>query len=170
MGVSRNGWKWTPERVQVLTALWGDGIPAGVIGKRMGITRGMVAGKRHSLGLPARELEQQKAAMAVNGRRTALACGHVGKATPELELAKAAEVEVVLANWRPLRGSNPKPWQLRGFGECAFPVAGFGIETYSCCEAVEPGRSYCFGHVEILAGRPFPPIEPAAVEGLELVA
>lgn len=151
------GMTWTPERVALLRALWADGVGAGGIARQLGMTRGMVAGKRHSLGLPPRTEAQAKAAMASNGRRTAVICGHLGKGAAEPTLAP------VIDAGRPLPGSTPRPWEQRRRGECAYPVAGYGEGTLSCCEPVEPGRSYCLGHTEILAGRPWPPPDPADV-------
>jgi hypothetical protein len=151
---------WTEERVALLQSLWADGIAAGQIAKRLGITRGMVAGKRHSLGLPPRELRAQREAMAANARRTASIRGHDGKLTREEDAAKrckrAEKIELLI---KPLSGSTPRPWVQRAFGECAFPVAGHGVETLSCCLPVEHGRPYCLGHGEILAGRPWPPLD-----------
>lgn len=152
---------WTIERVGLLRALWADGVPGGVIARQLGVTRGMVAGKRHSLGLPPRDQAVQIAAMVANGRRTAVICGHVGKADAAVETAKANAVEALERMLQPLHGSNPRPWEMRRRGECAFPVAGYGAGTLSCCQPVEPGRPYCLGHVEFLAGRPWPPEDPA---------
>lgn len=155
------GKTWTDERTALLRQLWMDGLPGGVIAKRMGLTRGMVTGKRHSLGLPPRTGEVARAAMALNGRRTAALIGHAGKASPELAAAKASAVDCLEALTRPLAGSSPRPLSMRAAGECVFPVAGYGAGTLSCCEPVEPGRGYCLGHVEILAGRPWPPVDPS---------
>lgn len=38
-----------------------------------------------------------------------------------------------------------RPWLQRAAGECAFPVAGEGAATLSCCQPVERGE-YCAGH------------------------
>jgi hypothetical protein len=152
---------WTDERVRLLTTLWADGLPGTVIARRMGITRGMVAGKRHSLGLPPREGDVARLAQACGGRQTAMAVGHVHKDDPAAEAAKAAAVAALENTLQPLPGSSPRPWVLRAFGECAFPVAGYGEGTLSCCDPVEPGRPYCLGHCELLAGRPWPPVDAA---------
>jgi hypothetical protein len=58
-----------------------------------------------------------------------------------------------------LSGSTPRPWPQRMIGECAFPVSGFGAQTWSCCLPVEVGRPYCFGHLAILRGDAWPPVE-----------
>jgi GcrA cell cycle regulator len=120
------GKTWTDERVTLLRSLWADGVPGGVIARRLGVSRGMVAGKRHSLGLTPRGELAAKAAQAANGRRTAVACGHVRKADALVEAAKAEAVAALENSLQPLPGSSPRPWELRLVGECAFPVAGYG--------------------------------------------
>jgi GcrA cell cycle regulator len=153
---------WTTERVTLLRSLWADGVPGGVIAKRLGITRGMVAGKRHSLGLPPRDGEVRKAAERCNARRTAVICEVAGsRANPATVQRKAAEVEALEGLVKPLPGSNPKPWELRRWGECPYPVAAYGTPMLSCCEPVHDRRGYCLGHTEIRAGRPWPPVDPS---------
>lgn len=171
---------WTPERLELLEALWADGVPAGDIAKRLGggITRGMVAGKRFKLGLPPRTGRIGKAAMAANARRTA-AIQHGRTMTPFGSLtgvtADAATAEAKAerraaclsalardeAAMQPLRGSNPKPWELRGRRECAFPVAGCGSMVLSCCEPIQGRGPYCHAHHELASGRAYPVDEPA---------
>lgn len=156
------GIAWTRERVDLLRALWADGIPAGQIAKRMGITRGMVAGKRHSLGLPPRDQKVQIEAMVANAKRTAVLCGHLGKLQPEYRAGKRTDVESKMDRLsKPLEGSNPRPWTQRTYRECAFPVAGYGEGTLSCCLPNTLGSPYCLGHREILAGRQWPPEDAA---------
>lgn len=154
---------WTPPRVELLRRLWAQGLGAGECARRMGMTRGAVAAKRAELRLPPLSREAQYVAMAANGRRTAAMCGHYGKASRAEDRQRRKDARAAAASrlMQPLAGSNPAPWQLRGPGQCSFPVGGWGAEALSCCEPVEPGRFYCFGHTEILAGRPWPPIEPA---------
>lgn len=62
---------WRSDQVEELKALWALGLPGGEIADRLGMTRGKVTGKRHSLGLPPRPESAQKLAMAINARRTA---------------------------------------------------------------------------------------------------
>src|SRR4051812_9789573 len=94
--LSMGGKTWTAERTELLRSLWADGIPGGVIAHKLGMSRGMVAGKRASLGLPPRLGAVGKAAMRANGRRTAALLGHVKKADPaavQMRAEKAANVE-----------------------------------------------------------------------------
>lgn len=46
---------WTDERVEALTKWWLDGLSAGQIAKKMGVTRNVVIGKTHRLKLQGRE-------------------------------------------------------------------------------------------------------------------
>ena len=46
---------WIAERVETLTELWNQGVPASEIGRRLGVTKNAVVGKAHRLGLPRRE-------------------------------------------------------------------------------------------------------------------
>jgi GcrA cell cycle regulator len=47
---------WTPERIEALTCLWNDGLPANQIAAKLGqVTRNAVIGKVHRLGLPGRK-------------------------------------------------------------------------------------------------------------------
>jgi GcrA cell cycle regulator len=53
MGDNRPGKTfWTAERVGKLTRLWSEGASAGTIGAEFGVTRNVVIGKVHRLGLP----------------------------------------------------------------------------------------------------------------------
>lgn len=46
---------WSPERVEILKALWANGLSAGRIADQLrGVTRNAVIGKVHRLGLPGR--------------------------------------------------------------------------------------------------------------------
>jgi len=140
---------WTPERLELLRALWADGVPAGEIASRLGdgITRGMVA----------------REAMSANARRTAQAGGHAWKAPTanaaaverarKASLCAAARAEEAI---QPLRGSNPKPWELRGRRECSFPVAGCGSMVLSCCEPIDGRGPYCRAHHALAIGEAVP--------------
>lgn len=48
-------------------------------------------------------------------------------------------------------GAEGRPWTDRRPGECAWPVAGTGADTRSCCAPVEPGSQvpYCPGHLHV---------------------
>lgn len=48
---------------------------------------------------------------------------------------------------RPL--TEPRPWETRRYGECAYPSVAEG-ETHSCCAPVTLGRSYCKAHCRVM--------------------
>jgi GcrA cell cycle regulator len=45
---------WTPERVDLLTQLWDQGLPSAEIGRRLGLTKNAVIGKVHRIALSPR--------------------------------------------------------------------------------------------------------------------
>ena len=45
---------WTDERVELLTSLWEEGLPAAEIGRRLGLTKNAVIGKVHRIALSPR--------------------------------------------------------------------------------------------------------------------
>ncbi len=46
--------RWTPERIERLTQLWAKGMPASLIGKKLGCSKNSVVGKAHRMRLVAR--------------------------------------------------------------------------------------------------------------------
>ena len=46
---------WTEERLEMLKALWEEGLSISQIGERLGVTRNAVAGKAHRLNLRKRQ-------------------------------------------------------------------------------------------------------------------
>ena len=62
---------WTPERIEALTCLWNDGLPANQIAAKLGqVTRNAVIGKVHRLGLPGRKTTS-RSPRRTSPRRTA---------------------------------------------------------------------------------------------------
>jgi GcrA cell cycle regulator len=51
---------WTPERIEILTQLWNEGIATSEIGRRLDVTKNAVVGKVHRLGLPKRQSPIQR--------------------------------------------------------------------------------------------------------------
>lgn len=50
-----NNYDWTDSALRLLTEQWNAGVPTALIGQRLGITKNVVIGKAHRLGLPARK-------------------------------------------------------------------------------------------------------------------
>jgi GcrA cell cycle regulator len=155
---------WTDARIAELVRLWQGGVSAGGIAETLGdgVSRSAVLGKLHRLGL----LGSRKAAAAPRryagsvppAPAPALASGR--PPPPPLRLAEVPSAPPVTA-WRTaafvtLRGTTPRPWLTREFGECAFPVDGEGAATLSCCAPVRRGSVYCAAHHRI-AYKAFPP-------------
>ena len=142
--------RWTKQQEAALVEGWREGLSSGQIARKVGgeATRSKVARKRSRLGLPARTGALAEAAMRVNGRRSET--GLRATPSPGRGIPKGVAKAVRLG---PLQGSTPRPWVLRAYGECCFPVAGSGADTLSCCEPVEgPAGVYCWRHKAILRG------------------
>ncbi len=62
---------WTDERIEELKQLWGEGLSAQDIGKKLGVTKNAVIGKAHRLGLPPRPspIRRARPATATKARR-----------------------------------------------------------------------------------------------------
>jgi GcrA cell cycle regulator len=71
---------WTPERVELLSQLWDEGLPAAEIGRRMGLTKNAVIGKVHRIALSPRVVtvlpEPKKHAFDFAGPRCLWPQGH----------------------------------------------------------------------------------------------
>jgi hypothetical protein len=143
---------WTDAQVLILEREWAKGADAPAIAVMVGLSRSAVRSKRMRLGLPARS----GVIVAMSNSERGRAVSRRSKAPPK--------GSANLVKLGPLRGSTPRPWSMREFGECAFPVLGYGAGTLSCCLPVlQVGAAYCTGHLAILRGDPWPPEE---VEGL----
>lgn len=152
--------QWTDKAVATLTRGWRDGLSSGQIARELGdgATRSAVARKRSRCGLEPRV--NGGVAQAVNGRNNIRRTFGRG-ASPGRP--KGVALAALLG---PLIGSTPRPWTLRLYGECCFPVDGEFADTRSCCLPVEREAGlYCAGHLAILAGRPWPPVELEGLDG-----
>lgn len=145
---------WTKAQARVLVDGWRAGLSSGEIARQIGgeATRNAVARKRVRLGLPARRGALSDVAMRVNGRRS----GTGLRALPSPNGGRPRGVALAV-RLGPLPGSTPRPWTLRLYGECCFPVAGSGADTLSCCEPVEVAAGlYCWRHKRVLRGESLP--------------
>lgn len=75
---------WTPERIELLTQLWNEGIATSEIGRRLDVTKNAVVGKVHRLGLPKRQspiqrkpAKKEKSTGARSGDAGQVASGYV---------------------------------------------------------------------------------------------
>jgi GcrA cell cycle regulator len=155
---------WTETRTSRLSALWSQGVSAAGIAKALGdVSRSAVLGKLHRLRL----LKSRAAASAPRALGGAPASGEpaVG-CTPSLgrrtEPPHPARSPWRAEAFRPLAGSEPRPWVVREAGECAFPVGGDGEAVASCCAPSRARSAYCAAHHAIVFRKPPAPPEPPA--------
>lgn len=169
---------WTLELEVELRRLWIEGKSATEIAKAFGgkVTRSAVLGKARRLDLASRD--QSTAASSHNRARWE---SYYAAAEKERPAKKKAEPTAKtqrppqnggLAAFNAVRRANAplgpdlaatiaphvipataRPWTSRRFGECAFPVAGLGAETVSCCGPTD-GGPYCAGHRAVMYQKP----------------
>ncbi len=162
---------WTAERDAAAQALWRKGLSGREVARRLGaVSQNAVIGRMWRLGAKRTKLasqQNQQAGMAV--RRTAAAAGRGGwprRALPGL-LPTALNgpgsgpplVEHPLPQQTPVLCS-PRPWLTRENWECAYPVAGEGVSTLSCCNT-PVRRGYCAAHRAAIIRVPVRWPEPA---------
>ena len=147
---------WTPEREQVLRALWCVGKSGSEVAAAIGcgLTRSAVMGKIHRLGI---QRSPEVAAASRLGKTT-------NKPPKPLKISKPSKVRVREANERrktyrqeaaSLAAVNvssipPKTLIDLGCKECRWPVStpkeGQGYQTLFCADVALNGKPYCAAH------------------------
>ena len=113
---------WTEERLEMLKALWEEGLSISQIGERLGVTRNAVAGKAHRLNLRKRQSPIAKKP----------------KKAVEPETEKDLPLRLAL---RGIQWSRSK---------CVWPSGDPKTVEFSFCgEAIVPGKPYCSEHCEL---------------------
>ena len=113
---------WTEERLEMLKALWEEGLSISQIGERLGVTRNAVAGKAHRLNLRKRQSPIAKKL----------------KKAVEPETPKDLPLRLAL---RGIQWSRSK---------CVWPSGDPKTVEFSFCgEAIVPGKPYCSEHCEL---------------------
>jgi GcrA cell cycle regulator len=147
---------WTDERTELAVKLWQGGKTAAEVAKELGgVTRNAVIGKMHRMGLAGgstrrvftdglhwKEREKLRRRLESAGR------AQPTRATVEKreQAIKQAPAPKPLPLPPPvLLTGQERRWTAREFGQCAWPVAGEGAETLSCC-APTNGKTYCPTH------------------------
>ena len=129
---------WTDERVERLQTLVNEGLSCGQIAKVLGdwATRNSVIGKMARMRIANRSgmnPRNGKPPVVKQPNRARSASVHTKPPRPLPPVVTAAP-----------RGSVH--WLERGFGECAWPIAGAGADTISCCAPCEGEKVYCPKH------------------------
>ena len=113
---------WTEERLEMLKALWEEGLSISQIGERLCVTRNAVAGKAHRLNLRKRQSPIAKKP----------------KKAVEPETPKDLPLRLAL---RGIQWSRTK---------CVWPSGDPKTVEFSFCgEAIVPGKPYCSEHCEL---------------------
>lgn len=127
---------WPAEMMQKAKALWKAGTGSTEIGKLVGKSRSAVLNMMTRQGLQRSDIAK--------GMRAP-----VPPAPPPLVPRRPPQPVRQVAEERVLKGSTPRPWETRVFGECAFPLIVGGV-TCSCCLPVTPEKLYCETHHKVM--------------------
>jgi len=136
---------WTVERIATVLKLWREHRSAKEIGGCVGLSRSAVLGWLNRNGhrkppAPPKGVSLKKE--PIKRRRS------IREPTP----AKETTYELVDLSKHPRATTkmDPKPWELRKFGECAFPF-DVGDRVYSCCgPATQHPFRYCKPHRAVM--------------------
>lgn len=168
---------WTQETEAKLHEMWTSGCSLNECATELCTTRGAISSKTYRMGLrrgegfktvriaPKKQFWSEELLSSLKrlwmlGIRTqeiseTIGVGRTAILTKakELDLPKRGQVHIrqPREEYRPapvlLKGTE-KPWVERKFGECAYPVAGEGADTLSCCAPTE--GTYCAAHRAIM--------------------
>lgn len=132
---------WDDARVEMLTKLWDDGLSASQIAKALniGVSRNAVIGKAHRLGLTRRVRP-----VALKPKRYAAPMPKAKRLEEKAAVAKAPPTPIPPP---PISVEGAKTLTLKGACECSWPVGSVEGHALFCCAPVEPGKSYCAGHL-----------------------
>lgn len=149
-------WWSEQDRTERLIKHWNDGMSSGQIFRIIGAqSRSAVVGKVHRLRLAGVEMRRAPpprppgTVITFTRRRDNRPSGP----------PKAPKVQAPPPPPPPSSDmSQALPWTERRFGQCAFPVAGEGADTLSCCQPVKDEAPYCAFHCRIV----YAPVKPRA--------
>ena len=144
---------WTPERVEIVKAMWAEGQSAEQIARVIkGVSRNAVIGKVHRLGLPGRQTISRKQTIRLRRTNGATAkAPQIAATRPTVQRKANNGPRYVI---EPPLPELPPPAKVVALldlepSQCRWPygdpkLPGFG---FCGCEVV-PGLSYCEGHAQ----------------------
>ena len=123
-------WVKHPGLYEQVLDLYNTGLSARAVAKKLGLTRNVVCGKLHRMGV-------------------------IRPAPPPVEKSQKASGSMVRSDWtdRPLPGSTPKAFLDRAHGECAWVLQTAGPDCTVCAQPTHKASSYCRAHDNIAHGR-----------------
>lgn len=130
---------WTDHLRALAVKRWSAGESFGAVAHSLGVTRSAVMGviwryeARHG---------RVRAADSRGVPRSGHGSPHVGNSSQVIYRAPDRPLAPLPGA---LAGTSPRMWTERRPGECAYPVAGSGDTTVSCCAPVRTGP-YCDTH------------------------
>ena len=137
MSVDRKGF-YSEQELDTVKSLWTMGVSAGrIVSALKGRSRDSIMSVVRRMGLQ-RGSDPTKS-VKPKPQKTV----HHGPPSPRPLPGR------LLAPPRPLKGSTPRPWTTRRFGECAFPFE-IDDDVLSCCLPVKGEKKYCPQHCAVM--------------------
>lgn len=144
---------WNDDNAALARRLYIDeGRSASAVAREIGASsRNAVIGKAHrsGWGSPSKATTQLNIARASRAGAAATKARTAGHRPPPRPAAPRPASHPPIAA-AAIDVSNARPWLQRGLDECAYPVAGDGADTLSCCAPTPEGRSYYPGHSALM--------------------
>jgi GcrA cell cycle regulator len=160
MRATGNGADWNDEIVGRLRRLWNDGHSTAEIGRRLGVSKNAVIGKRHRLELPARPSPIKRC--GTSGPRPLTVPRIVPKLADIMPLNTgavpvAAQMPSIGLSTASIKhtGSDPLQPMPSGNQPCCWPIGDPGTPGFRFCDDnTLIGKPYCEDHART-AYRPF---------------
>lgn len=125
---------WDEPKIAKLCQLWAEGLSTAEIGRRIGMSKNAVAGKRNRLGLPERPSPIKR------GAEPKAPVTSVTSAAVR-QMAARAVLGVVNAP------AAAKPVRLGHIQHCSWPIGEPGTKEFHFCDdPSEAGKPYCPAH------------------------
>ena len=140
---------WTDERVDLLKELWGDGLPASQIARKLtGVSRSAVIGKAHRLGLSEKSIARrpEKVQRRTRAQKTSPALRFGAPRDVYQKHQPNAGMKSLIRDWPRKVGIDIMDLELNS---CRYPYNG-GEVTYCGCDSV-PGTSWCEEHLAVVS-------------------
>lgn len=148
--------EWTTTAIDLLRALWAEGLSTAEIGRRMGVTKNAIVGKAHRLELPARPSPIRRVTDAGHVARRDQVRRVSGPTLPVADaVAEAVRTEPLdeatsAARPVPQLRAVPPPRPAARVSTCCWPIGEPGTPSFRFCDdGALPNKPYCQEHASL---------------------
>jgi len=144
--------EWSAERISDLARLWGEGITAGEIGRRLGVSKSAVVGKAHRLNLRPRQSPIKRAPARGERKDHPWSAAATAKPQPAVSASGGVVPQPIRDPLKPgsaVRAATREDYAGRGESRaaCAWPIGDpRGPEFRFCGRRAVRRKPYCADH------------------------